>query len=336
MMRKGGETPDEEKARFKESRALRQGREGDPRRRPRHRLRARRPGDLPDLGVRGQAVRQGRDLRRDVGLQPRLRRALPVDAPEADHRLALRQRLGVQQGQRADRAGQDPPGAVADDGLRGRRRGAPADAREQAPRQDRDPRRRRGGGRGQDRRGARARSAPRSAPDGRGDRYIPWYATGFRADKLAEALAEIAPVALRYGATDYAVYRSRDDRYKFLQTRRSRTRPTSSATGTGRRGRGVARAGDRAGTRCRSSTHWHIGGGADGLAMPAQRFLRRCQSTVIAATFVALRRRLQLDRDRELTSRPRPSRVYSSCSGASSRGRRGLAVDRAPGELHGS
>ena len=29
----------------------------------RHRLRARRPGDVPDLGVHGQAVRQGRDLR---------------------------------------------------------------------------------------------------------------------------------------------------------------------------------------------------------------------------------------------------------------------------------
>ena len=39
----------------------------------------------------------------------------------------------------------------------------------------------------------------------------------FRGDELEAALAEIAPVALRYGATDYAVYRSRDDRYKFLQ-----------------------------------------------------------------------------------------------------------------------
>ena len=46
---------------------------------------------------------------------------------------------------------------------------------------------------------------------------VPWYATGFRADQLAEALAEIAPVALRYGATDWAVYRSNEDRYKFQQ-----------------------------------------------------------------------------------------------------------------------
>jgi hypothetical protein len=48
--------------------------------------------------------------------------------------------------------------------------------------------------------------------------HIPWYATGFRGDGLQEALTEIAPVALRYGATRYSVYRSRDDRYKFLQT----------------------------------------------------------------------------------------------------------------------
>jgi hypothetical protein len=47
--------------------------------------------------------------------------------------------------------------------------------------------------------------------------HIPWYATVFRGDKLADALAEIAPVALRYRATEFAVHRSRDDRYKFLQ-----------------------------------------------------------------------------------------------------------------------
>jgi hypothetical protein len=46
---------------------------------------------------------------------------------------------------------------------------------------------------------------------------IPWYANVFRADKLGLALAEIAPIALRYGATEYIVYRSNDDRYKFLQ-----------------------------------------------------------------------------------------------------------------------
>ena len=47
--------------------------------------------------------------------------------------------------------------------------------------------------------------------------HIPWYATLFRGDKFELALAEIAPVALRYGATDYRVYRSRDDMYRYLQ-----------------------------------------------------------------------------------------------------------------------
>ena len=51
-----------------------------------------------------------------------------------------------------------------------------------------------------------------------GSVHIPWYATGFRGDKLEVALAEIAPLALRYGASSYAVYRYLDDRYKFLQT----------------------------------------------------------------------------------------------------------------------
>jgi hypothetical protein len=47
--------------------------------------------------------------------------------------------------------------------------------------------------------------------------HIPWYATLFRAEKFDAALREIAPIAMRYGATDYVVYRSRDDGYKFLQ-----------------------------------------------------------------------------------------------------------------------
>ena len=55
------------------------------------------------------------------------------------------------------------------------------------------------------------------ALDSPGSVHIPWYATGFRADKLEAKLMEIAAVAPRYGATHYAVYRSRDDRYRFLQ-----------------------------------------------------------------------------------------------------------------------
>ena len=47
--------------------------------------------------------------------------------------------------------------------------------------------------------------------------HVPWYATGLRGDKLAAALAEISAVALRYGATEYLVYRSREDRYRFIQ-----------------------------------------------------------------------------------------------------------------------
>ncbi len=46
---------------------------------------------------------------------------------------------------------------------------------------------------------------------------VPWYATGFRGDGLEAALNELAPTALRYGATAYAVYRSREDRYRFQQ-----------------------------------------------------------------------------------------------------------------------
>jgi len=46
--------------------------------------------------------------------------------------------------------------------------------------------------------------------------HLPLYATGFRGDDLAAALAELAPISLRYGATRYDVHRSRDDRYKFL------------------------------------------------------------------------------------------------------------------------
>ena len=46
---------------------------------------------------------------------------------------------------------------------------------------------------------------------------IPWYATLFRGDRFEVAVQEIAPVALRYGASEYSVYRSRDDAYRFLQ-----------------------------------------------------------------------------------------------------------------------
>jgi hypothetical protein len=46
---------------------------------------------------------------------------------------------------------------------------------------------------------------------------LPWYATLFRGDRFEEALKEIAPVAMRYGATSYHVYRSQEDLYQFWQ-----------------------------------------------------------------------------------------------------------------------
>ena len=50
-----------------------------------------------------------------------------------------------------------------------------------------------------------------------GSVHIPWYATGFRGDQLQAELERVSPLAFRYGATGYTVYRSRDDRYKLLQ-----------------------------------------------------------------------------------------------------------------------
>jgi hypothetical protein len=55
------------------------------------------------------------------------------------------------------------------------------------------------------------------AGGGHGVVTIAWYATLFRADKFEVALNEIAPVSLRYGATEYRAYRWRDDRYRFIQ-----------------------------------------------------------------------------------------------------------------------
>ena len=46
--------------------------------------------------------------------------------------------------------------------------------------------------------------------------HLPVYATGFRGDDIEASLQKIAPISTRYGATRYEVFRSRDDRYKFL------------------------------------------------------------------------------------------------------------------------
>jgi hypothetical protein len=55
------------------------------------------------------------------------------------------------------------------------------------------------------------------AGSGPGVVIVPWYATGFRADSFETALNDVAATALRYRASSYAVYRARDDRYKFQQ-----------------------------------------------------------------------------------------------------------------------
>jgi hypothetical protein len=47
--------------------------------------------------------------------------------------------------------------------------------------------------------------------------WVSWYATVLRQDSLAAEVARIAPVALRYGASQYQVQVSNDDRYKITQ-----------------------------------------------------------------------------------------------------------------------
>jgi hypothetical protein len=46
--------------------------------------------------------------------------------------------------------------------------------------------------------------------------HLPIYATGFRGDDIELSLQQLAPISLRYGAKRYEVFRSRDDRYRFL------------------------------------------------------------------------------------------------------------------------
>ena len=82
-------------------------------RRPGHRLRAPGPRDVRRVGLRRPARRHDRDLRVDVGLHARVRQPLPVDEPEADHRLALRQLSRGLGGEPADCQGHGPPDASA-------------------------------------------------------------------------------------------------------------------------------------------------------------------------------------------------------------------------------
>ncbi|MGI8903454.1 MAG: hypothetical protein ACR2IP_07330 [Solirubrobacteraceae bacterium] len=47
--------------------------------------------------------------------------------------------------------------------------------------------------------------------------HIPWYATVLRQESFAEKVVAVAPLVLRYGATQYSVQRSRDDFYRITQ-----------------------------------------------------------------------------------------------------------------------
>ena len=81
-------------------------------RRARDRLRASRSPDHGGLGVRLQAGRHDRDLRRHLGLHDRVRQPPPLDEAQDHQGLALRQLPRGVGRQPADPRGQDPPAAV--------------------------------------------------------------------------------------------------------------------------------------------------------------------------------------------------------------------------------
>src|SRR5262249_2631920 len=110
------------------------------------------------------------------------------------------------------------------DGLRRGRRGAPASAREQAPRQDLDPRRRdrRGGGQA----GGRARRDPRRGgrvvADGSANGrlevvYIDWPINPFRAERWHATWEPAAARAMSFGAKGWSLTRNEDDPLHFRQ-----------------------------------------------------------------------------------------------------------------------
>jgi hypothetical protein len=55
------------------------------------------------------------------------------------------------------------------------------------------------------------------AGPGGGVMWVRWYATVLRQEEFASRVAEVAPLAMRYGATRYAVHRNLDDRYRVTQ-----------------------------------------------------------------------------------------------------------------------
>ena len=84
------------------------------------------------------------------------------------------------------------------------------------------------------------RRGPRRDPRGgrrlmAGTAIVPWYSTGFRADALRRGTQRVAAVALRYGASSYAVYRSQTTATAFSSSPRSRSISPGNATGKARR-----------------------------------------------------------------------------------------------------
>jgi hypothetical protein len=47
--------------------------------------------------------------------------------------------------------------------------------------------------------------------------HVQWYATVLRQEAFAGEVVRVAPIALRYGASRYAVHRNADDRYMIVQ-----------------------------------------------------------------------------------------------------------------------
>jgi hypothetical protein len=47
--------------------------------------------------------------------------------------------------------------------------------------------------------------------------WVKWYATVLRQNTFAAELAKVAPISLRYGATQYRVHVDNDDRYRITQ-----------------------------------------------------------------------------------------------------------------------
>jgi len=47
--------------------------------------------------------------------------------------------------------------------------------------------------------------------------HVRWYGSILRQEALAAELCRVTPLALRYGATRYAVHRNNDDRYMIVQ-----------------------------------------------------------------------------------------------------------------------